>query len=380
MGLARIESQTGDYDVTVDRGLTQSGEVLGTVDYMSPEQATSTKDVDERSDIYSLGCTLFFLLTGRPVYEGDTLVKKILAHRDHPIPSLSKIRHDVPKQLDVAFRRMLNKKAEFRIRSMTEVIAQLENIRVDGTGGGVKPKQAPTAASRTRTAGNTVRAAGTPPAPTTALSSATNQTTSSPASAANPTKTSAPPPPPDITPRDRTPVARNRPTDREKSIERVKKLEKKKEDATVWRNSIDDALKREASKTRWEMIRRKVGDGFATTTKWLLLLILAIGIPSGGYLIYQNAQRLVQSQDRVLTAVNEQLGNRSFDSISNIEFSDTTFGWSVPESLAFERPLYTANAPGKRQGATLKGQFDRVEGLIKIVEPFQIELRVDPVP
>ena len=80
---------------------------------------------------------------------------------------------------------------------------------------------------------------------------------------------------------------------------------KKKEDAKVWRNSIDDALKKEASETRWEKIRRRVGDEFATTTKWLLLLILVTGIPGGGFLIYQNAQRLVKSQDQVLTAVNE---------------------------------------------------------------------------
>ena len=123
-----------------------------------------------------------------------------------------------------------------------------------------------------------------------------------------------------------------------------------------------------------------VGDGFATCTKWILLLILVTGIPTGGYLIYQNAQRLVQSKERVLTAVNEQLSNQSFDAITNIEFSDTTYGWSVPQALSFERPLYTTNSPGRRQGAVLKGQFDRVEGVVKIVEPFKIELQVDPVP
>ncbi len=382
MGLARIDSNTGDYDVTADCGITQTGEVMGTVDYMSPEQATSTKDVDERTDIYSLGCTLFFLLTGKPIYDGDTLVKRILAHRENPIPSLSKLRRDVPKQLDIAFRRMVNKKAEFRLRSMSDVITQLENIRVDGTGGGSKPKQAPHVAPKTKAAANTIRAAATMPPATTALGSASDETTEFPASAPNRPKKSAPsgPPPPDITPRDRSPVDRKRPSDRQKSIERVRQLEKRKESAEVWRNSIDSALKSEARKTRWEKIRRAVGDGFATTTKWILLLIIVIGIPAGGYVLYQNVQRLVRSQERVLIVVNEQLSNRKFDSISNIEFSDTTYGWNVPQELSFERPLYAADTPGRRQGAILKGQFDRVEGTVKIVEPFKIELQVEPVP
>jgi hypothetical protein len=209
---------------------------------------------------------------------------------------------------------------------MTDVIAQLENIRVDGTGGGGggdgKPKQARHAAQKTTVAGNTIRASATTTSTTKSLASASDQTTEFPAPAADqPTRAiSSAPPPPDITPRDRRPVDRKRPTDREKSIERVKQLEKRKECAEVWRSSIDSALKKEASKTRWEKTRRLVGDGFAATTKWILLLVMVIGIPSGGYLVYQNTQRLVQSKQRVFTAVNEQLSNRKFDSISNIEY------------------------------------------------------------
>ena len=112
MGLARAERNLGDTDETADRGLTQSGDVMGTVDYMSPEQAASTKRVDERTDIYSLGCTLFYLLHGRPVYEGATLVDKVLAHREKPIPKLHASRDDVPSKLDLVFRRMVGKKPE----------------------------------------------------------------------------------------------------------------------------------------------------------------------------------------------------------------------------------------------------------------------------
>jgi len=81
MGLARIDSLDDD---NAETGLTATGMVMGTVDYMAPEQALDTKRADVRSDIYSLGCMLHFLLTGKSLYSGDTMIKKILAHRDEP--------------------------------------------------------------------------------------------------------------------------------------------------------------------------------------------------------------------------------------------------------------------------------------------------------
>jgi len=135
MGLARLNEAIGSHDETAEETLTGTGQAMGTIDYMPPEQAENTKTVDERADVYSLGCTLFYLLTGRATYHGDTTVNKLLAHREAPIPSLRAERPDVPEKLDAVFQKMVGKRPQDRQASMVEVIAELERCVATGQEG-----------------------------------------------------------------------------------------------------------------------------------------------------------------------------------------------------------------------------------------------------
>ena len=123
MGLARL-SLDGDDAPQAD--LTSTGTIMGTVDYMAPEQALDTKSADARADIYALGCSLYYLLIGKATYDGDTLMKKLLAHREQPIPSLRATRPEVSDQLETVFKKMVAKKLEDRYQTMTALIADLE--------------------------------------------------------------------------------------------------------------------------------------------------------------------------------------------------------------------------------------------------------------
>lgn len=128
LGLARLSHEADSSLSPASAAVTSAGGVLGTVDYMPPEQAIDSTTIDQRADIYSLGCTLYFLLTGRPPYVGSTLVAILLKHRDAPIPRLIDSRPDVPARLNDLFRRMLGKTPAERIQTMAEVVTELEVI------------------------------------------------------------------------------------------------------------------------------------------------------------------------------------------------------------------------------------------------------------
>jgi eukaryotic-like serine/threonine-protein kinase len=127
MGLARLEPAAGEEHAE----LTGTDQIMGTVDFMSPEQALDTKHADERSDIYSLGITLWYLLTGRAVYGGKSVMAKLLAHREQPIPSLQAACPGATSALEAVFTKMVAKMAEDRFQSMSEVVVELERIRPD---------------------------------------------------------------------------------------------------------------------------------------------------------------------------------------------------------------------------------------------------------
>ena len=120
MGLAHLDD--------ANDGLTGTQQVMGTADYMSPEQMSDSKHVDARADIYSLGCTLWFLLTDTSLYDGETLVQRIMQHREAPIPSLADRIPGVPPALDALFRRMVGKKPDERPESMALVAKELATI------------------------------------------------------------------------------------------------------------------------------------------------------------------------------------------------------------------------------------------------------------
>ncbi|PQO46880.1 protein kinase domain-containing protein [Blastopirellula marina] len=121
MGIARMDGS----DHT---NLTQNGAVMGTVDFMSPEQAIDAKSVDGRADIYSLGCTLYFLLTRRPPFGGDTIMARLLAHRDVLPPKLHGLRKDVPPALELIYQKCMAKRPEDRYADASKLIADLELI------------------------------------------------------------------------------------------------------------------------------------------------------------------------------------------------------------------------------------------------------------
>jgi serine/threonine protein kinase len=126
LGLARFEEASSSPNSA--SALTQAGAIMGTVDYMSPEQALGADGIDHRTDIYSLGCTLYFLLIGKPPYEGPSIMAILLKHREAPIPSLRAARAEIPAELDAVFCRMVTKSAGERYQTMTDVVHALESI------------------------------------------------------------------------------------------------------------------------------------------------------------------------------------------------------------------------------------------------------------
>ena len=115
-GLARCLDATspGGADASAEQAEEEKGRLIGTADYIAPEQARDASLVDIRADLYSLGCTMHYLLAGRPPFAGPSLMQKLHQHQGAEPRSLRPLRADVPEELDELILRLLAKRPEDR--------------------------------------------------------------------------------------------------------------------------------------------------------------------------------------------------------------------------------------------------------------------------
>jgi tRNA A-37 threonylcarbamoyl transferase component Bud32 len=127
MGLARLHAEEGD-------GLTHTGAIMGTPDYIAPEQASDSHQVDIRADLYSLGCTFYYLLTGEPPFPGGTAMEKLFKHQYVSPRPVEVRRPELPSALTAIVGRLLAKRAEERFQTpaeLAEALAPLSVISAD---------------------------------------------------------------------------------------------------------------------------------------------------------------------------------------------------------------------------------------------------------
>jgi tRNA A-37 threonylcarbamoyl transferase component Bud32 len=159
-GLARLRGERKG-----SKGLTQADSFMGTPEYVSPEQATDARSADIRADIYSLGCTLYALLTGRPPFQEETMVKLVLAHIEKEPRPLHEVRPDVSAELSAAVAKMLAKDPAQRYQWPIEVAQALAPFAKGGTkarvpGAAPKSPAAGSAGTGTVMGGDTSRVVG----------------------------------------------------------------------------------------------------------------------------------------------------------------------------------------------------------------------------
>lgn len=149
-GLARLHEPAEEFrpDDSIPAG---EAAVMGTPDFLSPEQARNLHSVDIRSDLYSLGCTFFYLLTGQVPFPGGTALEKLVRHASEDPTPIAELRSDVPAEVANVIGRLLAKKPEDRIQTPAELASALAPFSM--TGSGVFPALgSPAAGSETPTA------------------------------------------------------------------------------------------------------------------------------------------------------------------------------------------------------------------------------------
>lgn len=150
-GLAHIAAESSSL-----REATQTGAVMGTADYISPEQAMSAKHADIRSDIFGLGCTLFQLITGELPFQGNNIMEKLMARITTVPPSVSALRAEAHSDLDDLVTNMLRTNPNDRPQTPAEVASELDRLmlkvrRHESRIGKLSPRKlSPHAQSRSR--------------------------------------------------------------------------------------------------------------------------------------------------------------------------------------------------------------------------------------
>jgi serine/threonine protein kinase len=145
LGLARVVAVDSEVATSA---MTPSDLVMGTPDYMSPEQAMHSRQVDARSDLYSLGCTAYHLLVGHPPFLGGGMMEKLLRHQVEPPPPLRRGCPDVPAGLERVVVRLMQKDPAKRYQSAAELAAALRPLLTPvGDWGEVLPAGAPPGAA-----------------------------------------------------------------------------------------------------------------------------------------------------------------------------------------------------------------------------------------
>jgi serine/threonine protein kinase len=121
-GLARLQHAEKQTTPTI---VVKENTVMGTPDFLSPEQSKDLHEVDIRSDLYSLGCTFYYLLSGTVPYPGGKTVDKLIRHHSEPARPIEELRPDVPKKIANIVRKLMAKKAEDRFQTPDELMDAL---------------------------------------------------------------------------------------------------------------------------------------------------------------------------------------------------------------------------------------------------------------
>jgi serine/threonine-protein kinase len=130
-GLARLQLRESEPAPT--RRLTRIGTVMGTPDFIAPEQALNTQEADIRSDLYSLGCTFYYLLTGRLPFPRGSMVDKLKQHETKEAIRIERLNPEVPVELGNVVRKLMAKQPELRYQTPADLASELATFLKPGS-------------------------------------------------------------------------------------------------------------------------------------------------------------------------------------------------------------------------------------------------------